>query len=237
VLLATPAGAFEVPMEGADLRIDTTISQGFSWRVQDPDKNTIGVANGGTALGVNNDDGTQNYTNGNIAANISQFTTDVDFESGPFGAFVRFYGFYDWENENGTRDRTPLTSQALEVAGSDLTVLDSYITFQFNVADSPGQVRFGQQVLSWGESTFIPGGINIINPVDVTKLRTPGSELRNALLPVNMLSGSISPTEAVTVEGFYQTDWKKIEVDPPGTYFSTNDLVKSRIWAPAWGQG
>jgi len=42
-------------------------------------------------------------------------------------------------------------------------------------------VRLGRQVISWGESTFIPNGINVINPIDVARLRTPGSELREAL--------------------------------------------------------
>ena len=38
----------------------------------------------------------------------------------------------------------------------------------FDVGDNAGDVRFGNQVLSWGESTFIQGGINTINPIDVS---------------------------------------------------------------------
>jgi hypothetical protein len=33
-----------------------------------------------------------------------------------------------------------------------------------------GNFRVGKQVVSWGESTFIQGGINAINPVDVSRL-------------------------------------------------------------------
>ena len=36
-------------------------------------------------------------------------------------------------------------------------------------------------MINWGESTFIQNGINVINPIDVTKFRIPGSELREAL--------------------------------------------------------
>ena len=57
----------------------------------------------------------------------------------------------------------------------------------------PATLRIGRQVLSWGESTFIPNGINSINPIDVAKLRTPGSELKEALLPVNMVVGLAQP--------------------------------------------
>ena len=43
----------------------------------------------------------------------------------------------------------------------------------------PSRVKY-----KFGESTFIPGGINVINPVDVSQLRTPGAELRKQkLLP------------------------------------------------------
>ena len=34
-------------------------------------------------------------------------------------------------------------------------------------------------MINWGESTFIQGGINAINPVDVSALRVPGAELRD----------------------------------------------------------
>ena len=67
--------------------------------------------------------------------------------------------------------------------------------------------------------------MNVVNPFDVTRLRTPGAELREALVPVPLVSASVAPTSALSLEGFYQLDWKKTEIDPPGTYFSTNDYV------------
>jgi hypothetical protein len=79
--------------------------------------------------------------------------------------------------------------------------------------------------LSWGEGTFIPNGINVINPIDVAQFRTPGATLREGLKPIPMISGSVSVTESTTVEAFYQLDWQKVETDPPGTFFSTNDFV------------
>ena len=46
----------------------------------------------------------------------------------------------------------------------------------------PFDLRIGRQVLSLGESTFIPNGINVVNSADLSKLRVPGSELKEALL-------------------------------------------------------
>jgi hypothetical protein len=40
-----------------------------------------------------------------------------------------------------------------------------------------------------------------------------------------MASASIELTENVTLEAFYQLKWKEIIIDPPGTYFSSNDFV------------
>ncbi len=37
--------------------------------------------------------------------------------------------------------------------------------------------------------------------------------------------GINQPDENLTFEGFYQYDWEKIEIDPPGIYWSTNDFA------------
>ena len=99
------------------------------------------------------------------------------------------------------------------------------MTGAFDAGEAAVDVRLGNHVLNWGESTFIQNGVNVINPFDVTKLRTPGAELRDALEPVPLVSASVAPTSALSLEGFYQLDWKKTEIDPPGTYFSTNDYA------------
>lgn len=224
-ILAVPAVALEWQFEDVDIRFDTTLSQGVSVRTSARDPGIIGIANGGTAHSVNHDDGTLNFDDGAIAQNVSRFTSELDIDGGALSAFFRVTGFIDWEQRNGTRARTPLTKPALEVVGRDLELLDAYVTGNFRVGEAPAQIRVGQQVLSWGESTFIPGGINVINPIDVPQFRTPGATLRDALKPIPMISGSVSVTESTTVEAFYQLDWKKVETDPPGTFFSTNDFV------------
>jgi hypothetical protein len=65
-------------------------------------------------------------------------------------------------------------------------------------------VRLGKQVVSWGESTFIGGGINSINPIDVSAFRRPGAEIKEGLIPVNMFYVSQSLTDNLSAEGFYQ---------------------------------
>ena len=114
-----------------------------------------------------------------------------------------------------------MSDAAKDRVGRDVEVLDAYVAAAFDAGDAAFDFRLGKHVLNWGESTFIPNGINAINPFDVSKLRRPGSELREALLPVGLVSLSVAPTDLLSVEGFYQFDWEPTEIDPVGSYFST----------------
>jgi hypothetical protein len=60
-MAAWPAGAFEFGQGDWNGNLDTTLSYGLIWRVQDRDERLIGTANGGTARSVNYDDGNLNY--------------------------------------------------------------------------------------------------------------------------------------------------------------------------------
>ncbi len=223
--LAVPVFAFE--FEYGDLRgnLDSTLSYGLAWRMEERDPDLIGTANGGDAYSVNFDDGNLNYDDGDLINNTAKITSEMALQYGNFGLFVRGTAFYDFENNDGDRARTELRDKALDMVGTDIELLDAYVSWDFTLAEMPGQIRVGDQVLSWGESTFIQNGINVINPFDVSKLRVAGAELKEGLVPVGMVSASISPTENITFEGFYQYDWEEVKIDPPGSYWSTNDFV------------
>ncbi|MFI5337056.1 MAG: DUF1302 domain-containing protein, partial [Opitutales bacterium] len=184
----------------------------------------IGLANGGTAASVNGDNGDLNYKKG-FVSELLKASHDLQLDYHNAGVFVRGYYFDDFVNSGGTRPHIALSSEAQSIVAKGGELLDAYVYFKPTLGDMPASFRIGKQVLSWGESTFIPNGINSINPIDVAKLRTPGSELKEALLPINMVSGSLSISENLTAEAFYLLDWQRTRIDPPGTYFSTNDFV------------
>ena len=215
-LHARPAQAIEFGDGDLQGSLDTTISHGMTFRVAKRDATL--------ASGANDNDGNLNYDRG-LVSNASKFTTDLDIGIGGFGAFLRTTGFIDYENQNGRRERTPLSDAAKDRVGRDLEVLDAYVAAAFDAGDAAFDFRLGKHVLNWGESTFIPNGINAINPFDVSKLRRPGSELREALLPVGLVSLSVAPTDLLSVEGFWQFDWEPTEIDPVGSYFSVTDYA------------
>ena len=216
LLHVLPAQAIEFGDGEFKGSLDTTISHGMTFRVEGRD--------GTLAADTNGNDGDLNYDRG-VVSNASKFTTDLDIGIGDFGAFVRTTGFIDFENQNGERARTPLSDAAKKRVGRDVDVLDAYVTATFDAGDTTIDIRLGKHVLNWGESTFIPNGISAINPFDVSKLRLPGSELREALLPVGLASVAVAPTDALSVAGFYQFDWQETEIDPVGSYFSSIDYA------------
>ena len=219
VLHALPVQAIEFGQGEVQGSLDTTISHGITWRVGAREEERVG-----NFLSANSNDGNLNYDRG-IVSNTSKFTSDLDIGYRNFGAFARVTGFYDFENEDGMRDRTPLRPEARDLLGKELDLLDAYVTGAFDVGDAALDLRVGRHVLNWGESTFITNGINAFNRFDVSKLRLPGSELREALAPIPMVSLSVAPTYNLSMEGFYQLDWEETVIDPVGSYFSTTDYV------------
>ncbi len=226
ILTGLTTAARALVFEFADVKatFDSTLSVGGLYRLNNPDRDLYGTANGGRQNSVNTDDGNLNYRSG-WASKVFKGTHDLDLRWKDFGAFVRGTYFYDVENEDGDRARTPLSEWAKDRVGSDAQFLDMYVRGTFNVASRPLELRFGRQVLNLGESTFIPNGVNVVNPVDVSRLRVPGSELREALLPVNMLKASYSFSDRLSAEAFWLLEFRRTEIDPAGTYFGTNDFA------------
>ncbi len=240
VLAAALIVVFSAPAEAIDLssnkgsytlNLDTTVSWGGRLRVADRDPSIISPFEGGTAWSVNGDDGNLNFEKNSLVSNSLKATIDFDFATSrnnphQFGVFLRGSGFYDFALEQNCCERTELTQEALDWAGSRVELLDAFAWWQFPLGGGRrGEIRVGRQVLNWGESTFIQGGLSVINSVDLSALRVPGSELREAFRPQGMVWASFDLSANISVEAFYQYEWENIVVDPPGTYFSTNDFV------------
>lgn len=231
LLLAMPAArAFQ--FEEGELKgsFDTTLSFGGLYRLQSPDAQYYGRANGGLQNSVNTDDGNLNYDKGWVSS-LLKASHDLQLSYNNYGLFVRGYYFTDFKSDSPRR--TALSEQAKDRVVQDAELLDMYVYGQFDIGDMPVDLRFGRQVLSLGESTFIPNGNNVVNPVDLSKLRVPGAELKEAFLPVNMLKASIGITPNLTIEPFWLLEFRRNELEPSGTYFSTNDFASrggDQVW-------
>jgi hypothetical protein len=173
---------------------------------------------------VNRDDGNLKYDKGDLFSNAFKITSELSLkwgDDGDWGAFMRATYFYDFENAN----RDDLTEIAKDKVGSDFRMLDAFLYHDYEIGGHKGSWRVGRQAVSWGESTFIQNGINVVNPIDVSRLRVAGAELKEAFLPIDMLWASFSFTDNLSMEALYMLEWEEIEIDASGTYFSANDFA------------
>ena len=219
---AAPAYAFQFSFDnGITGSLDTTLSYGVSVRADSRDPQLIGIANGGTARSVNGDNGDLNFDKNKTFANIVRATSELDIKYKNFGFFGRGTAYYDFN----LHDSDKLGPTGRDRLGQDVVGLDGFVSATFEPGGKRTNVRIGRQVINWGESTFMLNGINSINPLDVSALRSPGAELKEALLPTAGIWASQELTNAFSVEGFYLTNWDKTRIDPKGSYFSNNDVL------------
>jgi hypothetical protein len=203
---------------------DTTLTFGGAWRVEDPDCNLIANADGGCGRSPNIDDGNLNYRS-NFFSKAVKAVTEISVNAGNFGAFVRGSALYDFQTADKFTDRTDLSDTAKDLVGTYFRLLDAFAYVRTNVGSMPTEFRLGRQVVSWGESTFIQGGLNTINHFDVSALRVPGSELKEAFLPQEMAVLNLQFSEMFSGQFLYILDWNDTEPEPAGSYFSTNDFA------------
>ncbi|WP_151670282.1 DUF1302 domain-containing protein [Nitrincola schmidtii] len=219
-------------------RFQSNISIGTSIRLDNPDRSLISQPNSGSSAGSGSyDDGTQNFKKGKPFSTVVKGVHDLELSYENVGFFGRGKYWYDYELEKGNRPHGHIPNgyapnTRLNDSGfndfakfSGIELLDAYFYGGFDLGTMPLDIRVGRQVINWGESTFIQGGINSFNPVDVTAFRRPGAELKEGLLPFGSVFASLGLTDNLTVEGFYQYKWEPTVVDGCGTYFSTNDFT------------
>lgn len=106
-------------------------------------------------------------------------------------------------------------------------ILDFWISKGFQLGDQQARVRVGNQVISWGESLFLPGGINSTNAMDIMRLSQPGTQLKEVFLPAPMVSVASGVGKGINVEAYVQTRWNRSYFAPTGSYWSVvNGLGK-----------
>ncbi len=244
LLACAIAGGCSLPVQAADfyfgsdqgtqVQVNSELSIGASWRTENADNSLIGYENGGTGATGISDDGNLNFDKGEAFSQILKGSHDVQMTTGNFGSFTRFKYWSDIELENGNRphgnsvngyeEGTPLDDSGFtdNAKFSGISLLDAYVYGSFDIAEMALDVRLGRQVLSWGESTFIHGGINSTNPYDLSALRRAGATLEEAILPVGMAYLNFGATDNLSIEAFYQYEWARTELDGCGTFFGSD---------------
>ncbi|SDO91490.1 DUF1302 domain-containing protein [Pseudomonas jinjuensis] len=216
------------------LTSNTTLSLGTSRALQGADKDLLtradaaGIGRSGRGINYNGDDGRLNFDKGDSISTLFKGLTDFDLNDGSQGAFLRFKYWYDHALETGDGDFTGFDDSGWQDLAKfkGFENLDAYLWKDFQVADRTLGVKVGKHVLSWGEALFLQNGVNAINPLDVSAFNRPGVELKEGQLPVEMLSFNYDLSDAVSLEGFWQYNFRPSVLDGCGTFFSANDNIQ-----------
>ncbi|MCR2745058.1 DUF1302 domain-containing protein [Limnobacter parvus] len=240
---AMPAQAKDFKIGDFDLSINSTISAGTSFRVENRDRALYSQGNvssdgaNGTGFSNTSDDGNLNFDKGDAFSTIIKGVHDFELKKDNYGFFSRVKWFYDHTLNNdevfhGHEPTSNARNQKLNDSGfhpyarfDGIDVLDAFFYMNTTVADKPLDFRLGRQVISWGESLFIPSAISGLNTIDVSAFRRPGADLKEGFTPTEMLYFNLGVTDNTSLEAFYQLKWRKTVPEGCGTYFSTNDFA------------
>ena len=231
------------------LDVDTIVSYSAQWRVAKPDDHKIDFRPGddlsARVIKANSDDGNRNF-NRSLVQNKVSALSDVSLTWRDFGFFGRARANYDavYDSKTDQDERGFLTYNSAKNYGGDASfrrfpdgtvdehrdrveMLDYYV---YAGGDLPGDrlfdIRLGSQVINWGESTFFFHGINSLqNPLDAIAANTPGVEIKEILLPTGAIYAQVDLIPSVTLEAYYQYEWKKTELNGVGSFFSTTDWL------------
>ena len=239
-LLSVSAFALEIDTGNQDLAVrwDTTVKYSYAQRLNGQMSQLTGAAN------ANLDDGDMNFSKGSTISNRVDLFTEMD------AVFKKDMGFrmsaaawydaaYMQSNNNPglaggafpNQTSVPynqFTKDTQGVHGSNSELLDAFVFGKFDLGGSDTTVRAGRHSILWGESVFF--GANAIAggqmPVDVVKLTSvPGTQFKEAILPVPMLSGQVQLNSIITFGAYLQTASSQSRVPAAGSYFSTADMA------------
>lgn len=230
-------------------RANGSISAGGIWNAETPDKTWIfqgnasrlgyGSAGESNPRGARNvDDGRLNFRKRDLVSSPVTLLGEIELNYRNYGAFLRGKAWYDYtlnnrkvdhgHSANGYQRDSKLDDSHFDDLAKfqGIELLDAYVFGDFDIADRPLHLRAGNQVVNWGEGLFFQNGLNAINPLDVAALRRPGSQLKEALLPVPLLYANLGLTDSLSLEAFYQLKWRETVLEGCGTYFASLDMLQ-----------
>ncbi len=228
--MAGQAQALSFELEnGMTLDVDTTLGYNVQWRTQDQDPNVLHFG----GIGFMTDDGNRNFDKGDLTQNQVNFSTDLDLNYGNGGIFARARGWYDdvynddfsaWMFD--TAYDAPYLKDGIDEHKSTIELQDLFWYHGFDLGNQYLSLRVGEQVVNWGESMFIQGGISTaMGPLDATKASAPGTALKDIFMPIGQVYGELAVTDTLSLGAYYQYDWEATRIDAPGTYFNVVDGI------------
>lgn len=239
VLGISDAKASNFQIGEVEFNTQVTISAGFGVRTEKRDNRLICAQNysgpGIPSATCNGDDGNLNFDRGDLIYAPVRAQGEIEASWENFTVYARGQAFYDAVYDRGDfseqggiygyRDLSgKQTDDARHTASHEYELMDLWVRGRFDIGDNQLIVKLGQQSISWGEALFSPLSLVQINALDQAKLRQPGAELRDAVRAMPAALVTFEVGGGLSVEGFYQFEFRPSRSDPAGSFFSTTDV-------------
>jgi hypothetical protein len=218
---------------GISLRWDTTIRYSNAFRVEGADR--------ALTADPNSDDGDRNFQPGPVSNRLDVFS-QAELDRGDFGLRLSGLGWFDSIYTERNDNNSPSTFNPVSVPHNAFTratralhaehieLFDAYVHGSFEVGNTPVSFRLGRYTLTWGESLFFAeNGIAAgQSPADVLKqFGNPLAQTAEILLPVTQAAVTMLPRPDLSIEAYYQFEWRKNRLPGSGSFFSASDILDS----------
>lgn len=216
-------------IEGFSLRWDNTLRYTAAFRLVGRDPALLDDPN--------EDDADRNFAPG-LVSNRFDLLSEFDFAREDFGGHISAAAWYDTVYHTHTDNSSPSTYNPVSVPntkfaravrdlhGQHAELLDAFAFANIALGDAALSIRAGRQTVIWGESLFFSANSIAAaqTPRDeVLSAGAPGSYARSLALPVSQVSASLQFPSGISLDGYYQLEWRASREPGSGSYFSYFD--------------
>jgi hypothetical protein len=234
------------PADGVDARVFSTVTLGTMMRTDAPDPADYALVPSSKVAGAptghlvgQNGGADLNFKAGHLVSTVLKAVVDIDVHNSNVGLFVRSAAWTDFtlghasapygNYPNGYTPGATLSDKGFtrDARFNSAEIRDAYLYGNADFGDqSRLDARLGRQVLAWGTSVFLPGGISSgINPVDYAAQVRPGSLPQESRVPVGMLDLKFTLDKQSNVEAFIPFESRRTELPGCGTFFDVASII------------
>ncbi|MEH6386312.1 MAG: DUF1302 family protein [Pseudomonas profundi] len=234
VLAATGSvSAMQINVGNPDIKLrwDNTVRYNLGIRAEDQDRAIMN--------NPNFDESDGKFDKGDIVTNRLDLLTEIDLAyKWHYGARVSAAAWYDDAYSDRTVDsnvpgyatsyNNDRYSSEVEryVYGPSGEILDAFVWANFDLGNTPVNVKVGKHTQYWGEGLLF--GAHAISysqaPLDAVKAVTsPGIETKEVFLPIGQVSAKAQVTNNLSISGQYFYEWDHTRFPYGGTYFGAAD--------------
>lgn len=241
------AQAYDFQTEGGlQGKLNGVVTLGTQIRTSDPSPDAYSVVVSPYVSGVpagklagQNGGPDLNFYKGDQISTVLKGVIDLDLKKDNVGLFVRGSAWKDFalgENNvaygnfpNAFTPNTPLSDKGFDPSSkfSNALIRDYFVYGSTKLDDGKTlDGRLGRQVLNWGGSQLIGGGVNAsINPTDFASMFRPGAQPFEGKLPLGMISAKLAAGQAWSLEGFVAYEHRGNVYPACGTYFDVASFL------------